>query len=110
MNNNLLWNFSALKKGPHLSVSPDIVDLNAGISSASVFLSSNSQWEVYDTPAWLRVTPLSGTGNTTLSLSMFLYSSDPKLGTVNIRLVNNPMITASIYVSWIPYGTIKKLL
>lgn len=105
MNNNLLWNFNALKVKlvPTLSVSPDIVDLGDGLTtSASVFLTSNSQWEVYSKPLWLKVTPLSGTGNTTLSLSVFPYPSNPQLGTVNIRLVNNPTITASIYVSWIP--------
>jgi hypothetical protein len=101
MNNNLLWNFNALKGKivPHLSVSPDTVNLGAGITSASVFLTSNSQWEVYNSPSWLKVTPLSGTGNTALLLLMPRYSASPQLGEVSIRLVNNPTITATIYVS-----------
>ena len=108
MNNNLLWNFNALKVKlvPTLSVSPDIVDLSTDSPSASVFLTSNSQWEVYSKPSWLDVTPLSGTGNTTLSLSVFPYPTNPQLGTVNIRLVNNPTITASIYVIWTLEGSL----
>ena len=101
MNSNLLWNFNAYFI-PNLSVSPDTVDLGIGSPSASVFLTSNSQWEVYSKPFWLKVTPLSGTGSKALLLSVPLYPTNPQLGTVNIRLINNPTITASIYVSWIP--------
>jgi len=99
MNNNLLWNFNALKR-KYLSVSPDTVNLSIGSPLASVFLSSNSQWEVYSKPPWLDVTPLSGIGSRALLLSVPLYPLDSILGTVNIRLVNNHSITATIYVSW----------
>ena len=102
MNNNLLWNFNAYFI-PNLSVSPDTVDLGIGSPSASVFLTSNSQWEVYSKPLWLDVTPLIGTGSTTLSLEFLPpYPVDTISGKVIIRLVNYPTITAIINVIWTP--------
>ena len=58
------------EKTPTLSVSPTSVTLNSdGKATASVSATDGLLWNVADVPSWLSVTPLSGKGNATLSLT-----------------------------------------
>ena len=58
------------EKTPTLSVSPTSVTLNSdGKATASVSATEGLSWNVADVPSWLSVSPLTGTGNATLSLT-----------------------------------------
>ncbi|WP_346863266.1 BACON domain-containing protein [uncultured Draconibacterium sp.] len=80
-----------------LSVQESILDVSEVIGSQDVGVLSNADWTVTDAPAWVTVTPLSGTGDGSVNVSWEENISSSRQGI--ITLMSCEGVTATITVN-----------
>lgn len=86
------WNFAAVEITPATTVctvtaSPTLISANTGAGSAPVTISANvstCNWLTTTGAAWLSVTPTSGTGNGTVTVSYTTNTGATRSGTVTV--------------------------
>lgn len=86
------WNFAAVEITPAttvctVTVSPTLISANTGAGSAPVTISANvstCDWFTTTGAAWLSVTPTSGTGNGTVTVSYATNTGAARSGTVTV--------------------------
>ena len=94
-----LWEFrvfGAVENPNSLDVTPSSLSFTSVGGSSPVALASNVAWNVSNVPAWLTVTPLSGSSNGTLSFTAAANTGLARTATVNIQ---GGGITRSVGVS-----------
>ncbi len=91
---------------PTLTVTPSDRQVSNNSGSVPFYVTSNVSWNVTDHSSWLTVSPISGSGNGTLTATYSANSSgDPRVGTITVtdgEIVNTVSVTQSgteLYVS-----------
>ncbi len=75
----------------NLSVSTARLDFSSSPGIKTVTLTSNSEWSVADNAEWIAVTPGSGSGNATLTVSVLQNVGTPRTGQIVITGCNDPV-------------------
>ena len=68
----------------NLTVSPASLSLGSAAGSGSVAVTANTSWTITDDQTWLSITPASGTGNGTLTVSAMANTGASRSGTVTV--------------------------
>lgn len=87
---------------PYLKVSQSsFTDVDRGGTILSTNISSNMSWEVVSRNNWIRVTPMNGSGDCSLSITVTKNSKiSSRTGTITVRSTNNmgQVITSTITI------------
>ena len=83
------------KETPFVSVNNGELNFTGSPSTMTVNFESNSAWTVTNTNDWITVSPMSGTGNGTLKVSVTLNETLERTGTVTIS-VNGDSLTLTV--------------
>ncbi len=65
-------------QAPVLTVSPAILNFDELGGSETVELSANCDWSIGETPSWVDIQPMSGSGNTTLTVTTYPKNENQK--------------------------------
>ena len=84
-----------------LTVSPDTIVLgaeNAANMTADISVASNANWTISSPPAWLSVSPMSGSGNTTVTLTALTSNTGSSERSTTLT-ISTTGISHNIYIT-----------
>ncbi|MBE6195829.1 MAG: hypothetical protein E7137_01890 [Rikenellaceae bacterium] len=66
-------------QAPELTVAPAVLNFDELGGSETVQLTANCDWSIAETPSWVDIQPMSGSGNTTLTVTTYPKNENQKL-------------------------------
>lgn len=84
---------ASCSKDVNVKLSNDNLEFEAAGGSAEINVESNGAWQVSDVPEWLTISPLSGEGNSTLSVSC-LANTDSQNRSAQIKVTTKDNVAS----------------